>query len=491
MNVFDTHIFTQKGVLLMKKNQKNPIQISFMDSPSSENVTGSSVYIKTPNHDILLDAGFVQTNDLRKDYQMNTRAFKNFKVKDLDLIFLTHTHGDHIFLAPALYKNGCTAKTIIPNGSLSMMNIMLENCASIITRDARYLTRKTGKACPPVFDNKDIKYFNGFVNQYPIYEKIKIDDELSFRFVPSGHLLKGCQLEIYITVKNVTKKILYTSDLGNPSLRQTFTEEFVPVEKANYVIAESTYGDRCDLKINKTERNNELRMLECLIHEQVMEKRGKILIPSFAQSRTQVIAYLLYDMLHDTEFNDFIYIDSPLATKVFEAMEKTLVGSEKLKMEELLAWNRLQLIDSYEDSQEIMKSEEACIIISSSGMCEHGRVKEYLKYIVPNKNASVVLVGYSAEGTLANDLRNHNRIEIDHEYHPTHCKVYCLQTLSSHMPYDELVKYYSNITCERIYLHHGSKHAKETLKDGLLKEFEKKCKTTAVLITDSKLVIQI
>ena len=124
-------------------------------------------------------------------------------------------------------------------------------------------------------------------------------------------------------------------------------------------------------------------------------------------------------------------------------------------------------------------------------MCEHGRVKEYLKYIVPNENASVVLIGYSAEGTLANDLRNHNRIEIDHEYYPTKCNVYSLHTLSSHMPYDELLKYYSNITCERIYLHHGSKMAKLMLKDSLEKEFEKKCKTTSVIMTDSKLVIQI
>lgn len=474
----------------MGKNKKNPIEISFVDSPSSENVTGSSVYIKTPNHNILLDAGFVQTNDLKKDYKTNTRTFKNFKVKDLDFIFLTHTHGDHIFLAPALYKNGCNATTIIPKSSFDLLNTMLDNCANIVVRDAQYLTRKSGKPYFPIFEHKDIIYFDSYVKEYPFYQKIIIDDELSFRFIPSGHLLKGCQLELFITVKNVTKKILYTSDLGNPSLKQEFTEEFEMVDKANYVIAESTYGDKPELVINQMERNRELRALEQLIREQVMEKRGKVLIPSFAQSRTQVIAYVLYKMLKDTEFHDFIYIDSPLAIKVFQVMEKILDGKEKEEMENLLHWDRLQLIENYEDSAEIMKSEEACIIISSSGMCEHGRVKEHLKYIIPNENATVVFIGYSADGTLAEKLKNNKRIEIDNVYYPTKCNVFSLYTFSSHMPYKELIKYYTHIHCEKIFLHHGSKEAKTNLKHALDKEFEKLCKTTSVILTDEKLVFK-
>ena len=474
----------------MGKNKKNPIEISFVDSPSSENVTGSSVYIKTPNHNILLDAGFVQTNDLKKDYKTNTRSFKNFKIKDLDFIFLTHTHGDHVFLAPSLYKNGCVATTIIPKGSYDLLNTMLDNCASIVVRDAQYLTRKFGKVYMPIFDHKDIQYFDSYVKEYPFYQKIIIDDELSFRLVPSGHLLRGCQLELFITVKNITKKILYTSDLGNPNLKQAFTEEFDTVEKANYVIAESTYGDKSELVINEIERNRELRALEQLIREQVMEKRGKVLIPSFAQSRTQVIAYVLYKMLKNTEFHDFIYIDSPLAIKVFKVMEEILDGREKEELENLLNWDRLQLIDNYEDSAEIMKSEEACIIISSSGMCEHGRVKEHLKYIIPNKNATVVFIGYSADGTLAEKLKNHKRIEIDNVYYPTKCNIFSLQTFSSHMPYKELVNYYTHINCEKIFLHHGSKEAKANLKDTLEKEFQKMCRTTSVICTDDKLIFK-
>lgn len=476
---------------IIKKQKNKSIQISFIDEYASENVTGSMVYIKTPNHKLLLDAGFVQSNDIETDYKRNTRSMKKFKIKEIDYLFLTHTHGDHIFLAPYLYKQGCTAKTMIPKDSINILKIMLENCAGINERDARYLTKRNKKRFNPIFDNDDIEYFLKYVEEYPIGYMIKIDEELSFKWIPSGHLLKGCQLELYITIGNHTKKILYTSDLGNPKLRQCFTESFEPIEKANYVIAESTYGDKSDLKIRKKERELEMKYLKELILSQVVDKQGKLLIPSFSQSRTQSISYLIYEIFKNQDIKFDIYIDSPLSMKLFDAMKDILTDGELLKLKELLKWKHLKFISSIEESFALMKSQKPCIIISSSGMCNHGRVKEHLKYILPNFNASILFIGYAGEGTTADKIQKNKIVEIDKQSYEINCNVYTLKTMSSHMPFKELVEYYSSIHCEKIFLHHGSKIATKTLKETLEKKFIEDCKTTAVVAVNHDTIFEI
>ena len=476
---------------IIKKQKNKSIQISFIDEYASENVTGSMVYIKTPNHKLLLDAGFVQSNDIETDYKRNTRSMKKFKIKEIDYLFLTHTHGDHIFLAPYLYKQGCTAKTMIPKDSINILKIMLENCAGINERDARYLTKRNKKRFNPIFDNDDIEYFLKYVEEYPIGYMIKIDEELSFKWIPSGYLLKGCQLELYITIGNHTKKILYTSDLGNPKLRQCFTESFEPIEKANYVIAESTYGDKSDLKIRKKERELEMKYLKELILSQVVDKQGKLLIPSFSQSRTQSISYLIYEIFKNQDIKFDIYIDSPLSMKLFDAMKDILTDGELLKLKELLKWKHLKFISSIEESFALMKSQRPCIIISSSGMCNHGRVKEHLKYILPNFNASILFIGYAGEGTTADKIQKNKIVEIDKQSYEINCNVYTLKTMSSHMPFKELVEYYSSIHCEKIFLHHGSKIAKKTLKETLEKKFIEDCKTAAVVAVNHDTIFEI
>ena len=472
---------------IKNKNKKPNIFVSFVDELAAEGVTGSLVYIETPNHKILLDAGFYQSNDIKEDYDINNRCFKGFKIKKIDTIILSHNHGDHIFLAPILYKKGCTAKTYVPEDSTSILKAMLLDCAYINERDTEILNKRLNKEFLPLFNNDDVDMFMNNVIELPVKKKIKIDDELTIQFIYSGHLTKGCQVELYITTNNRTQKILYTSDLGNKYIPQPFTETLEYVEKANLVIAESTYGGRKDLKTTIKERQKDLNKLKSLVETQVIKNNGKLLIPVFAQARAQTIAFLLFKLFgKNKDFKTKIYIDSPLACKIFDIYSKILRDNDKEIFDEMLQWENFVFVKESIDSKMLVDSNEPCIILSSSGMCNNGRVKHHIKSLINNSNATILFCGYAGEGTLADNLKKEdiNIITIDGEEYQKKCKVDMLTTLSSHITYYGMLEYYTNINCNKLVLHHGDMDGKYQLKEDLDEIYTQKCRTTKVIISD-------
>ena len=175
-----------------KKVKDKEIKISFVDEPASEDVTGSLLYISTPNHNICVDVGLHQTNDKFEDFLVNDRKLKEVKPKNIDLIFITHNHGDHAFLLPKFYKNGCEAATIISNGSLGALKTMLQDCAYINERDILVINSQHNKNYKPLYTIEDVDKTLEYVLEKPMNEKIIVDDEISFKLIPSGHLLGGC-----------------------------------------------------------------------------------------------------------------------------------------------------------------------------------------------------------------------------------------------------------------------------------------------------------
>ena len=471
---------------LKTKKKKQNILVSFIDEPAAEGVTGSLVYVETPKHKILLDAGFYQSNDIKKDYNINNRCFKGFKLKQIDTIILSHNHGDHIFLAPILYKKGCRAKTYIPEKSSTILKAMLMDCAYINERDSECLSKRFEKEISPLFTETDVDFFIENTIELPIKEKIKIDEELTIQFIYSGHLTKGCQIELYITTNNRTQKILYTSDLGNKYIPQPFTETLEYVEKANLVIAESTYAGRKDLKTTMKERQLDLNKLKALVQEQVIQKKGKLLIPVFAQARAQTIAFLLFKLFSkDENFKTKIYIDSPLACKIFDIYSEILEGVEKETFNKMLEWENFIFVKESIDSKALVDSKEPCIILSSSGMCNNGRVKHHIKSLIDNENSTILFVGYSGEGTLANNLKNKDiEINIDGIDYIRKCNIDMLNTLSSHITYFGMKEYYTNINCNKLVLHHGDMEGRYQLKEDLDEIYTQKCRTTNVIIAN-------
>lgn len=475
-----------------KKKQSN-IEISFVDSPASEDVTGSMLYIKTPKHQILTDAGLYQTNDRYEDFLVNNRKFREFKPKNIDLLFITHNHADHALLAPKLFKDGCRAKVIVPSQSKNILGIMARDCAEINERDIAVINSQHSKNYAPLYGMAEVKLLLSQTTEYQPLIRHEIDEEISFELYPSGHLLGGCQILLYITVGSVTKKILITGDLGNRLIDNKFVGQFTPVPCADIVIGESTYGDRPDIKTSMKDRNTDRKKLKSIIDTQVCQMRGRVLIPTFAQSRAQQLVYEIY-MLYkdDPDFNYKVYVDSPLSIEVFLSYAEDLDEEEHSILFDLLKWKNLVFVKEPEQSKALVTSSEPAVILSTSGMCQVGRVRHHLKRLVGDPNATVLFVGFSTPGSLASILKDPKKdsITIDTKEYKIRCSSYSLKSFSGHMPFPQLIDYYSSINCQKIVLHHGSTSAKLNLKAALEKCLEEKCKSARVIAANSSLIVR-
>lgn len=478
-------------VLTIGKKNKNSIRVSFVDSPSSEDVTGSLIFVSTPNHKILLDCGLQQTNDRYEDFLVNNRRFKEFKPKELDFVFLSHNHSDHINLCPRLFKEGCRAAVVIPQGSKLVLQDMAYDSAYINERDILLINSQNNKNYLPLYTKDDVDTMLEYTLEQPKNKKIKIDDELSFEFIPSGHLLDGCQIKLYLTVDNVTKTILYTGDIGNKVVENHFVGKYEQVTSADLVIAESTYGDKPDIKTGEKERKNDLDKFKSIVDTQVKEMNGRVVIPCFAQSRIQALSLMLHRMYINSEWKPKVYIDSPLAIKIFKDYEEELTGEDKELFDEMIKDSMFVFVKDSEQSKSIVSSNESCVILSTSGMCMSGRIRHHLKRCVPDPNSTILFVGFSTEGSLASLLRDPKReyVTIDQKNYVCRCSSYSLKSMSGHAPFEQLVENYTSINCNKIILHHGSNLAKEMLKKKLEEKFSENCKSTRVAISNTSLKI--
>ena len=393
---------------------------------------------------------------------VNNRKFKEFKPKDIDFVFITHVHGDHSLLNPKLYKEGCRAATIVSSGSKQVLKDMAYDCAQINERDILVINSQHNKNYSPLYGIEDVNKMLEYTLEKPINEKIYINDELSFELIPSGHLLGSCQVKLYITIDGLTKTILVTGDLGNKVIKNHFVGEYQQVDYADLVIGESTYGDRPDLKTGLKERKNDLEKFKSIIEMQIHELKGRVVIPSFAQSRLQQLVLMIYEMYKDSDWKPKVYVDSPLSIKIFEDYDECLDGEDKVLFDEMIQSNMFTFVKESEDSKALVESDEPCIILSTSGMCTVGRIRHHLKKCIPNPNTTILFVGFSTEGSLASLLKDNNRktVTIDQKEYKCRCSSYSLKSMSGHAPFWQLVDDYTKINCQKLILHHGSNSAK-------------------------------
>ena len=461
---------------------KNKIRVSFVGE-NARDVTGSMIHINTSKCELLLECGLYQSTSPREDYKINSDKFP-FKPKNIEYIFLNHVHIDHSGRIPALYAQGCTGKIICPKGSKDLFRMLAYDSAYIIERDCEWLSR-TGMKATPYYKADDVYTALDNLQEYECDVVHQLTDTISFRFVSSGHIINSAQLELWITEGRQTKKILYTSDLGN-SLPKYYTAPFQPVNKANLVICESTYAGETH-SVTMKNRNTDLDKIRTVINETCIEKRGKILFPTFSLDRTQNLITVLYQLYgKDKQFEIPVIIDSPLAIQITAAYLRLLPDDDRRLLEGVLSWKNVHLIKDYDDSLRYQLSKEPMIVLAASGFMQAGRSRTWAKHILPDSQSHIVFVGYASDNSLAGKLKNmtNKTITIDKKRYACRCGITNLRSFSSHMQRHDMLNYYSNIICDKLCLVHGEYKAKREFAKQLQEEIQRKNRTNKVVVAN-------
>lgn len=467
----------------MGKKSKDRILVKFCGG-NAWDVTGSMIYIETPHRKILLECGLWQsTGSTLENWKINTKKF-DFKPSKLDYVFSCDRHVDHTGLIPRLYASGATCPIIAPRGSKPIAEILMRDSARIIAGDAASLSDKLGREYTPFYLDSDVDTALGHWTEYDD-EVITLDEFIKFRFAPSGHIPFARQLELWITEGNATKKIVYTSDLGNIHLPKPYTKPFKSVfgQRADIVIAESTYA-REEKIANKAMRKKDLEKLRMVIEQTCVEQQRRILIPSFALARTQEIATVLYDLFSKEDFNIPVYIDSPMGQNISRAYCDVLEGEELEKWKSVLAWKNIHFIGDYIESRELRDSGKPCVVIASSGFMVAGRSVAWCASLLPNTDDRIVTIGYAPPGSMAYTIKQGEQktISISGKRYANRCQITNLGSFSSHIQRDSIIKEYGKIDAEKLFLVHGNMDGRIAVKPEIERELSKNNLSTKVVI---------
>lgn len=474
---------------IAKKDNKVRIEVI---GGNAEAVTGSCSVINYNGKTALFELGSIQEgHTVKENYNYNKNLISDIKDKDkISFVIAGHGHLDHIGNIPALYSHtNCQAKIIIPEGNRSLLKEMWLDSAFIIERNCEDIKFKTKKDCIPIYTKDDVYKALEHVVEYEFGKIIELDDSLSIRFIPAGHILFSAQTELFFKLKNSVKKVTFTSDLGNINLKDTkvFIDPFEPIVKSNIVIGECTYSAR-NRSSNKKDIQNDIQTIKDSVLKYCV-KDGRILfIPCFALDRTPYIMWILYSLFSDDlKFFTRIIIDSPLAIRLLENYSKELKGETKKKFDEMLDWKCFEFSKTQFSSAEAMQDGEPKVVIASSGMLDAGRGVRWAQNILPNKEDCMMFIGYATQNTNAYKIKTSRKVGtliINGQTVNNRCNILDLNSFSSHMQRTDLLNYYSNINCETVYLVHGNQNTKYEFAEDLRNEISKKNKTNNVVSVD-------
>lgn len=444
------------------------MKIKFLGA--AREVTGSKHLITTLNgKKILLDCGSFQGKGLATDGKNRNPGVRP---AEIDHIILTHAHIDHSGMIPYFYKQGFRGSVICTHATRDLCAIMLADSGFIQEQDIRWFNKKRARhgqpPVEPIYTKQDAEKCMELFIGVAYNRKFRIDPNITVRFTHSGHLLGSAVASIGITEEGRLTNIAYTGDIGRPESRLLRKPD--PFPQCDYLICESTYGDR--LHEDKKQAEN---LLLSILKQTCVEKGGKLIIPSFAIGRAQELVFALNNFYNEGLLPKIkIYVDSPLAvnaTNIFR-IHPECFNKEVLEIMETdpdpFGFASLTYITKVEESKKLNESKESCVIISASGMMEAGRIKHHLANNIDNPNNTILAVGYCAPDTLgARILRGEKNISIFGFPHTVNARVESIESFSGHADYAELLEF---LACQdkkkikKAFLVHGDPEAQEFFK---------------------------
>jgi metallo-beta-lactamase family protein len=409
---------------------------------------------------ILLDCGMFQGMGLETD-ELN-RHF-GFDPATVDYLVLSHAHIDHSGLIPVLVKQGFSGKIYCTPATFDLCCIMLEDSAHIQESDARFINerrKRQGKPpLKPLYTLPDVTVALRQFEPVPYGEWISIEDSIKLLFTDAGHILGSAVVNLRIEEDFHTKSICYTGDLGRAQPQIIRPAE--PFPQCEYLITESTYGDR-----KHADRSESLDQLLRIVIETCVMKKGKLIIPAFSVGRTQEIVYALDRLEHEGRLPRIpVFVDSPLSTNATEIMRNNPdcfndeIRSYMERDPDPFGFNKLTYIREAQESKQLNHLKEPCIIISASGMAEAGRIKHHLANNIGSEDNTVMIVGHCESGSLGAKLaEGEKEVRIFGEMHSVRAHVEVLGSFSAHGDVDEMIdilKCQNPTKVKKVFLVHG------------------------------------
>jgi metallo-beta-lactamase family protein len=455
-----------------KKGVKG-FQISFLGG--AKTVTGSKYLLESGNTKILLDCGLFQG---LKELRLRNWNDLPIHPRNIDAVILTHAHLDHSGYLPLLVKNGFKGKIYCTEATFDLCKIILPDSGFLQEEDARYAEKHNfskHKNPKPLYTKDDAVDTFRLFNTVDFYKDIKINDDISFSITRAGHIIGAGS----VLVKSKNKSILFSGDLGRPCSQVTHNPDKIP--SADYVVVESTYGDRVH-----SDSDPEVQLADII--NKASAKGGKIIIPAFAVGRTQKILYYINRLKDSGKIpNLTVFLDSPMSIKVTE-LTNDYANENKLSKEEYLdIYKSVKFCVTRDESKRILTYPGPCIIISASGMATGGRVLHHIANFGTQPNCTIIFTGYQAEGTRGRDLEEGKKeIKIHGNMVHVRANIEVLPNMSDHADYKEILEWLKAMPNQpkKVFVTHGEISASESLAKKIKEEFGWKTEIPEYLETE-------
>ena len=412
-------------------------------SGAAHEVTGSCHYLEVGTTKFLVDCGMEQGVNIYENVEPPVPW------SDIQFVLLTHSHIDHVGMLPYIYARGFKGRVIATNATCDLCNIMLKDSAHIQEMDAEWKNRKARRAglpeIVPMYDLNDVQGVMQHFVPCDYDHKIVVCDEITVRFRDAGHLLGSASIEVWVTEQGVTKKLVFSGDIGNTN--QPIIKNPHYIKDADYVIMESTYGDR-----SHGPRPDYIKELTAII-QRTFDRGGNVVIPSFAVGRTQEMLYFIRQIkaegLVKNHDNFEVYVDSPLAVEATNVFNRSVPGYYDDDAMALIkqginpiSFPGLKTAVTSDDSIAINVSTTPKVIISASGMCDAGRIRHHLKHNLWRPECTIVFAGYQAVGTLGRSLVDGtDQVRLFGETIEVKAQIRMMEGLSGHADQDGLIRW--------------------------------------------------
>ena len=442
---------------------------------ATHEVTGSCTMIEINGHYGLVDCGMEQGEDIfvNQDIPVNPA--------ELDFVLLTHAHIDHSGLIPLLYKRGYAGLVYATESTCNLANIMLRDSAHIQESEAEWKARKARRAGKneeePIYTIADAERAIAGLRPCAYNSIIEIGEGISVRFVDVGHLLGSASIEIWLKEGDCERKVVFSGDIGNTN--QSIIKDPQYIHSADYVITESTYGDK---NHEEAEVDSVHYLASCI--QRVLDRGGNLIIPGFAVGRTQEILYMIRIIKTSglvSGHGDFqVYVDSPLAveaTGIFLQSDRSCFDDETLDLLNRgvnpLMSPGVKLAVSTDESKRINSDKTPKVIISASGMCDAGRIRHHLKHNLWRKECTILFVGYQAVGTLGRKLlEGATEVKLFGEDITVNAHIEMLQGISGHADKAGLLDWLSHFEKKpsHVFVVHGEDDVTDQFAEAVTEE---------------------